>query len=388
MKKVLFERFGGLGDVAPVMVAARNYKKKYPDAQIDIALRCDGPVVQSDLLKGVPWVNKALDFVQIGPWGTRGIRYKHGVRNIESVYKDYDEVFDYMFITEGNNTCRYNPINKPLDEWKASRNSNWINWYDQHLMWVNIDPNKVSDEDKRPEFYITKDEEKYANIFDGYKKVVLINPGASSCARTWYPHKFEQLVKETIEKVESSLVGVWDQKKNKWCFYDKSGEQNIDIDVSSAIRKTMIYIYYANLYIGVDTGFTHVAEGFNKKHIALYSTVPWWTRAKYYKHQTHIDPGETNPEFYTFTLGAGDPLRIKDGIDTMSKREKRLEELYKAGTESKVAAEILDTDVIGLDMEFKALKDKISSFHRQQSKALSGVKVSDVFNKIKELLNV
>jgi hypothetical protein len=145
----------------------------------------------------------------------------------------------------------------------------------------------------------------------------------------------------------------------------------------------MALVAVSDLYIGADTGFSHIAEGLGVRNIAVYSTVPAWTRNKYYKNQVEVDPGQTNPEFYTFNLGLGDPLRVIEGLSSLTPREKQIEELYGLKASAEVAAEALNTDVEGATLELESFLRKNASFERQQSKALSTVSAEQVFELIK-----
>jgi hypothetical protein len=181
------------------------------------------------------------------------------------------------------------------------------------------------------------------------------------------------------------VVAFWDQKNTVWILISKKGMTRLSVPGVSPIRASMALVSQADLFIGADTGFSHVAEGLGVKHIAIYSTVPAWTRAKYYKFQTPIDPGVNNPEFYTFNLGLGDPLRVKDGLANLTEREKQVKKLYESGVGPSEAAEALNTDIEGAKYELHALKAKEASWERMQSKALSTVTPELVMEKVKAL---
>jgi len=254
---VLLTRYGGLGDVAPVMIAAEQLTKR--GKEVTVALRDDGGAIkQSELLKNTNLCHKILDFRQVGPWGNRCVKYKDGWKSIETIYDDYDQVVDFMYITEGNSTCRTNFVKKPTDIWKVTRNSNYINWVDQHLAWVGIDPYSVPEDEKRPTFLLSKDEKKEAKkLKKGYSKLFCIHPVASSMARTWYQAK--ELIPMPHEEYKNCLIAVWNPTDNDWDFVLPDGKFKIDIKADSPIRSSMIVLGACEMFIGVDTGFTHVA---------------------------------------------------------------------------------------------------------------------------------
>lgn len=382
-KTYLLTRFGGIGDVAPVSVAAEQLTKL--GHSVTVAIREDGPVKQSELFKNIKVCDKVLDFRQMGPWGSRCVKYKDGWISIDSIYHEFDVVVDFMNIIEGNSTCKSAFVTKPSYVWELTRNSNWVNWYDLHLAWVGIDPDSVPSEEKNPHFLLSQEERKEAKKLRAkYSKVIGIHPYASSQARTWYQAK--ELLPMIHDEYDNSLIIAWNPEINDWDFVIKEGRIPVKVKSSHPMRKSMIMLQACDIFIGADTGFTHVAEGLKKKHIAIYSTVPAWTRAKYYKFQTPIDPGVKHPEYYNFCIQTGDPLRIEDGEKLLTKREKLILKLYKEQAPIEVVLKELNCDRQGADLEIESLIKKTESWSRQQSKALSDVSAKMVLTKIKELL--
>lgn len=379
MKKVLLTRFGGMGDLAPLTTVGAQLKKR----GWNVTLACrDGGEGQrhSDLFFKNPSFDTVLDLREVGPWHTRSVKTQLGWGSVNNIYPDFDLVLDYMNIIEGNNTS-------PLvndEAWQHSRSSNWRNWYDLHLEWANIDPTQVPDEEKRPIFTLAPSEGKlFEHLKEKYSHIFVVQTNASSLSRTWY--QAEKLVGMLVQAYENPLVAYWHPTQNCWVVSTKQGASKLNVPNYPALRVSMALISVADLYIGADTGFTHVAEALGVKHIAIYSTVPWWTRAKYYKFQTPIDPGQKNPEFYTFNLGLGDPLRIAEGREGMSPREKQVEKLFKQKASVEEAAEALNTDLDGARYELDAFIRKQASWERIQSKALSTVTPEMVLGKVKEL---
>jgi hypothetical protein len=382
LKKVLLTRFGGMGDLAPMTVVGAQLKKRGWD--VTLACRYDGPNQRhSEMFIQNPAFDTVMDLKMTGPWGDRCIKTQLGWCSVNSIYKDFDLVLDYRNIIEDNNTS---PVVKegPGEAWQWSRNSNWRNWYDLHLEWANIDPTQVPDDDKRPIYTLLPGEsEIFASLRKQYSHVFVIQTNASSLSRTWY--QAEKMPRALLEAYPNAVVAFWDQKNTVWILISKKGMTRLSVPGGSPIRASMALVSQADLFIGADTGFSHVAEGLGVKHIAIYSTVPAWTRAKYYKFQTPIDPGVNNPEFYTFNLGLGDPLRVKDGLANLTEREKQVKKLYESGVGPSEAAEALNTDIEGAKYELHALKAKEASWERMQSKALSTVTPELVMEKVKAL---
>jgi hypothetical protein len=382
VKKVLLTRYGGMGDLAPLTVVGKQLKKQ--GYHVTLACRDGGEAQRhTEMFVGNPSFDALLDLKMVGPWGTRCIKSQLGWCSVNSIYSDFDLVLDYMNIVESNNTS---PVVKdgPGEAWQNSRSSNWRNWYDLHLEWANIDPTKVSDEDKRPVYTLLPGEEKlFEKLKQTFSNVFVVQCSASSLSRTWYQAK--HLPELLLKQYPKAVVAYWDNKANCWVMISEKGASRLDVPGISPLRMSMALVAQADVFIGADSGFSHVAEGLGVKHIAIYSTVPWWTRAKYYKHQTVIDPGMNNPEFYTFNLGLGDPLRTQEGLASLSERERQVDALYEAGKDVTEAAEILNTEPDGARLELQALMAKKAAWERQQSKALSTVKPEMVMEKVKVL---
>lgn len=381
MKKVFISRFGGHGDLAPVTSVAKYLKSK--GWYVVLGVRDGGPGQrQSEMLLKTPCADMVVDIKEMGPWRTRCVNTPKGWVSVNAILHEYDLVIDYMNIVENNNTS---PITKnaPGSEWETSRNSNWVNWADLHFAWAGIDPTKVSDEAKRPVFTLLPGEkDTFKDLKKAHSNLFVIQPYASSLARTWY--QANHLPKMLLEAYSNPAICLWDGRENGWKLITKQGASNLQVNGNAPLRASMALIANADLYIGVDTGFTHVAEALNTPHIAIYSTVPAWTRAKYYKHQIPIDMGEKHPEFYTFNLGLGDPLNVIEGLNNLSAREKLVHRIYNERPPLEVACQALSTDPEGLNLEIKALNAKLQSFERIQSKALSLVTPEMVMEKAKK----
>jgi len=378
-KKYLLTRFGGIGDSAPMMVVAKQLKKL--GHTVDIALREDDHGnKQVDLLKGTDCCDAAMTFKEIGPWKTRCVSHKFGWVDITNIYANYDEIIDYMNIIEYNDTCKSSFQTGPADEWKKHRNSNWQNWYDLHLAWANIDPNSVPDDEKRPQYLLNSEEWQETRLIkDDYTKVIVLNPNASSLARTWYQAK--ELIKPLLKQYPGAGVFFWSPSKSVWEIFTEKGVSEYSSPIKSPLRASMCVVGAADIYVGADTGFTHIAEGLNIPHIAIYSSVPGWTRAQYYKHQTVIDKG-----FYSFSLTLGDPLRIEEGLEGLSKHDKKLMSIHESGASIQEAARLLNTTPEGVNLEMQAIKTRIESFERVQSKSLSKVKVKEILGHINRII--
>lgn len=381
--KVLLTRFGGIGDCFPVGAAASYMADNRHD--VTVALRDDGGAVKQSSLYKHDKKFKVIDFKEIGPWRDRCVSTEAGWQDINLTYPNYDFVVDFMNIIEGNSTCLTTNTKDPWKTWEKSRNSNYQNWYDLHFAWIGANPMWVMDKYKRPNLVLSEEEKTLASNFKSkYSKLFVIHPFASSLARSWYQAK--ELVPRIFKEYEGAAIVFWNPQKNDWDLLTRKGVTTMPKLVEDPLRNTMTLVSTADLVISVDTGCAHIAEGLGVKSLVIYSTVPAWTRNQYYKHQTAIDPGVNNPQYYTFSLSLGDPLRVKDGQEALTEREKLVIDLYERGVEHNEAMDLLNTDARGAELELKGVMAKRETWERQQSKALSSVTVDSVFSKIKEII--
>lgn len=381
--KVLLTRFGGIGDIFPTMAVARYMKNRGDD--VTVALRDDAEGgKQTDLYSNQDIT--LLDFRQVGPWGNRCIKTPDGWVTIQSTYKDYDLVVDYTNVIESNSSSPANSSD-PTKFWQRSRSSNWVNWYDIHFAWANIDPTTVPDSAKRPFISLTEEEEKLSNEFKSqYSHVFVVSPFASSLARSWYQARDLLPMIEQNKAYKNVALICWEPGAKMWVLRTNKGSTPAKEFSPNSLRNSMIYLKAADAVICVDTGISHIAEGLGAKCLTLYSTVPWWTRAKYYENQVHIDLGEHNPDYYTFSLGLGDPLRILEGRSLLTDRELLIEKLRSRNASFEEASKELNTDLHGAKMELQAYMAKQESWERQQAVALTLINPLSVFEKIKEMV--
>lgn len=379
--KVLLTRFGGIGDCFPTIATAKYLASQGHD--VTVGLRDDGDKVKQSALFTEEKDFKIVDIKQVGPWSDRCVKTDIGYESVPSTYGNFDTVIDYMNVIENNSTSPFNNMTELWEFWQRSRNSNYVNWYDMHFAWANVDPSKVSEEWKRPSLILSEEEKDIAAGFKAkYSKLFVIHPFASSLARSWYQAK--NLVPKILDEYSGAAILFWNPQESNWDLLTSKGPTKLPKLVDNPLRETMVVLSVADIVISVDTGCSHIAEGLGTKAIVIYSTVPAWTRNKYYKHQTHIDPGDNNPEFYTFSLGLGDPLRVKDGIEAMGEREKLVKQLFERRANLQEAMDELNTDAQGAELELNLYMKKQEALERQQSKALSSVSVDSVFKLIKE----
>ena len=319
--RYLLTRFGGKGDALFLTAVAHQLAKHYT---VDVAVnesaisllennpdidtlyptrRMGPPPMQKNVKNGHP-----MDMVLIdGDWVS--------VESLYSRYKTEDavrplNVTNYRFVIESNSMH---------PDICGSMNSNYINTYDQHLGWAGVDPNKIPDAEKRPYYYTTAEERKWADsVFENLKRpIVMVQTFASSPARTYF--RLSELVNKLTPQVGTLLV--W--YANHWQIGNGGLPAPEGID---PMRATAAMIEKADLLISADTCVSHLAEAMNTQHVTYYSTVPAWCRSKYYSNEITVDAEvKYMGNICKCSIIARDcPRRQKEAWDNLTERERSL----------------------------------------------------------------
>lgn len=277
-------RYGGMGDALFLTAVAHQLAKHYI---VDVATR-DTTV---PLLQHNPDIDTIYPVERFGPPPMQ-VNKKNGHPvdlvlvdggwiTVEALYERYktDHAFrkynatNYRFVIESNT------LHPDLG---MSQNSDFINTYDTHLSWAGIDPEKIAPMEKRPFYYTTEKERKWAkSIFANFRKpVVMVQTFASSPARTYF--RLSELVTKLTPEVGTLMVWYGDG----WRVGNSPVKPPEDIPL---IRASAALIELADLLISADTCVSHLAEALDTQHVTYYSTVPAFTRSMYYINEITVD---------------------------------------------------------------------------------------------------
>jgi len=317
IKRFLLVRYGGLGDAMFMTAVAKELHSR--GYLVDIACRADGV----PLLENNPDINKIFPTQRFGIMphisGKPVNLVKFGDVWIPDIglYEQYPSsipgrnfnVADYFRVIEN---CTLHP------EIATTQQSDYINTYDQHLIWAGIDPNRVAD--KSPRYYITDDERQWAaKVTNNWGKYVLIQTYASSPARS-YVH-----VTDLIQAAEEAGYTAVHWDGYKWIVDDYPLAMPKGIN---SMRATAALIETADLLISADTCVSHIAEALGTKHLTFYTTVPAWTRSQYYKHEITIDTSkpvlEDGQPCKCCVIGRDCQTRQEEARKKMTKKEQQL----------------------------------------------------------------
>lgn len=391
-------RVGGLGDCVALTAVARVLNER----GYDVDLIFGSPTGQvTTLVEKLPFIHKVRDAFRVNNVDC----VKNGENEyiaIEIIKEEYDEVFDLKFSIEDNRAGL-----NGSEGWKASINSNYMNWVDISLAWCNIDYTKISDEKKRPQIMMPDHDlsdlgkmskytdwvanetpvgmkSDYFDLMQSHRsyKVIGIQLQASSLTRSWY--EAPRLPHILHEKYPDDIVLIYSQTSG-WQAITKSGQVKLDLPEGyDPLCCSTALISQMDVFISADSGFSHVAEAVRTPNVTIYTTVPGWTRAKYYKFAHIIDA--LVPCSPCFNLDIFCPIEKKKAINGLTDRER---EIVKLGDEE---ANIFDvarkfgTVPKAIDDEYKSAKQRIQALSAMEPACVKSITSDMILQKVEEIL--
>lgn len=369
-KSAIVYRLGGLGDILIITPVAKELRKR--GYEVDA---CFGSPTTNvfKLLGNLNLYRKIYSYSRFPATNMDVFVLDNGdAASVDMLKPHYDLVVDYKFSIELNSHYR-EQAQHPGKEWMVSQNSNYMNWVDMMFAWAGIDPASIADDDKRPMYKVEPEEDEWAKKLIRWGKpdlVVVIQPNASSLVRTWYhPQQLPRAITEAYPEKNIQFI-VWDGNqwvhlKGKHVFPIKPPENMDPVRASAAV------VNNCDLFIGADSGFVHVAEALEIPHIAIYTTVPAWTRNKYYKYEAFLEPiGNTFGGVQCrpcFMLDRYCPRIREKAISQLSEREARIKQAMERNENPAEIAIELQTTQPGLMQEANLLQQRFNALIEQQA---------------------
>jgi ADP-heptose:LPS heptosyltransferase len=377
----LMLRAGGVGDIIILTAVA----KVLHDKGYDVDFFCGSPTGEVHKLienlyffKSVKQVNRLN--------GIDCIRDGENFISVELFKQNYDEVYDFKFSVE-NNVAGLNP----KIGWRNSINSNYMNWVDLSLAWCNIDYTKISDNDKRPQIKLDASIEYTewlktlpfnTNGAERDYKIIGIQLQASSLVRSWY--RAQELPDIVHVRYPNDVVLIYTGAE--WVVISKSGKERIVFPESlNPLMCSAWLVGMMDVFISADSGMSHIAEATGTKCITIYTTVPAWTREKYYKYSYPINATcECHP---CFGLDVFCPLERKRAEESLTPVEKDIIACQKAGTNITEVAKKYQTVPRAVDEQYEAATKKLQALSAKMPKCVEGITPEIIMDKLTEILN-
>lgn len=379
MKKdnFLFCRFGGIGDAMILTAVAQAIKKTFPKDTVDLAVR-EG---QEIIFNNLDCYDKVYPIKRMPhPYsGMNCVKTRNGWESLEKRKEKYSVVIDYVNSIE-NNSMHHNQA-KNLGEWMQSQNSNFVNWIDMSFGWAKLDPTKFSGEEKRPIYKVEENERKWATdkLADLPRPIIAVNTFASSRARSYFDTM--PLIKDLISEIKGCTVLYW--VGNAWQVIVDGGDKILCQEPT--IRESASIIEQVDCFVCADSGFSHIAEAMGVESVGFYTTVPAWTRNKYYKHSHDIQIDL--PCSPCFTLHSQCPLNRQRALESLNKRESEVFSFANSGAPIELAVSRLNTTPDKLQQELQAINMKLDSLASVTPDCLASITCDMIVDKVKEALD-
>lgn len=382
-KTALMLRVGGVGDAMLLTTVGKQLNKQGYDVDFFVG----SPTGMIHELFKLPYFRTVKQIIRITNIDAVKQEDSEDFIAVACLLKNYDEVFDFKYSIEDNRpSANYNKH----EGWRVTINSNYQNWTDISLQWANIDPTKVSDEDKRPELYIDKEDKRYCNWLDEVGivakdrrdfNVIGIQLQASTLIRSWY--KAAELPKMIHEKYPNDIVLVY--TNDGWQAITRHGMNKIkfDSDLDNLVSSAHL-ISRMNCFISADSGMSHVAEALDVHTITTYTTVPAWTRAKYYQYSHSIE--STPPCHPCFVLDVFCPLERIEAAKTMTTREKEIVETLEKNGDMRELCKRFNTVPRAIQGEYESSKKRVESLSAVEPACVKSITAEAILEKLDEIL--
>ena len=200
--------------------------------------------------------------------------------------------------------------------------SSFSNVYDNHLAWAGIDPNKLTDEEKSPQMFVSKEEEDWArSVLPADRRTVMVQTASSSLVKT-YPSS--DVVKWLKEHGYSVLL--WEETGERTGRWLLDAMEIAIPQKMSPLRATAALLTQSCFAVTADTGTAHMAEALGVMHLTYYTFVPAWTISKYYRYEVTVDASVMldGRECKCYQLVRDCPRKNAEAFDKLTKSEKEL----------------------------------------------------------------
>lgn len=383
--KYMMSRFGGIGDAVILTVVARELIDRGHEVHLSV------PQHQVSLFDNLPeCFTKVLETARFqghidcikGKWGWMSVE---AMKDEFTVFMgEKDRTFapiDYKYSIELNANMGHAGRADYMGYWLRSQNSNFQNWVDLSLGWAGIDPQSVPDERKVPVYRQREPEKNWARrtLRGASEPIIGLHMFASSLSRTYYRH--EDVAKALLEAYPTATIIHW--MGDHWIQGSKAGFKRLELP-EHFLRHSVSLVKGMDLIICADSALSHYAAAVDTPSITTYTTVPPWTRGKYYPKGRGI-VGDV-PCHPCFNLHRYCPLNQKRAEETLSDREKQMLELEQGGAPPPEAAKVLGTHVESLNHEYNAMRQRMEGIAGMVPDCVKDITPERILAEVKEVL--
>jgi heptosyltransferase II len=257
---LFFASCGGIGDLVCNMVVVDEMKSLNPNSKIIFG-------IQNKALKQIIELNPNIDEIVPYPYLGNGTLKSFKEEELKLKSK-YDQVILFDIASKG----KIKWIRK-IKRWLQKKG--W-DTDKRHMLQRHADSAGIKLENKKTKFYYDQNDENIANEFlkkNGVSEndfVVMISHTVTGARflRNWPIEKFEQLVSR-ITKNFCCKVIVTGTKDDSMINVD-----SVVYALGFPLRPTACLIKRSNLFIGMDSGLTHIAGCFKCEIVSIHSGYP------------------------------------------------------------------------------------------------------------------
>lgn len=370
-KRYLICRFGGIGDAIIITPVLKWIHEKL-DSEVHFAV----PEHQVKLFDNLAFIDKVLPTRRFQPGNMDCVPYKDlGWVSLMAIMDTYDMPIDLKNSVENNSLYPY--LAPKVGGWASSQNSNFQNWIDLTFGWCKIDPSKVPGEDKSPIYKIKPTEIKWAKreLPDGLK--IALHCEASSHSRTWY--RVTSLGNKIVESFPDATVLVWNE--GLWHVVKSGVSKPLQCP---DIRKSLALLNECDVVFAADSMISHFAEALGVPYVAVYSTVPAWTRTKYYKYSHPIEVQmDCHP---CFNLHRDCPYNREHALEQLTERERKIYDYQRQNKQPSEVAHELNTTPQLIVEEFNLLTEKLDKVAQREPPCIGKISEDTIVAKLKEII--
>jgi heptosyltransferase-3 len=257
--KILFITATNLGDTVLSMGALDELIRRYPHARFTIAC---GPAV-TELFKSIPQVEKIIPMVK-GPFVSH---WRHLAR--QTLRHKWDVVVDLR-----NSILSRLYICKKIHVWNKQQDT--LHKVEQIAQVIGAAPAPA------PRlWYSASDHTDAKNIIPERQKTLIIGPTAKWPGKIWPAENYAALAKALTAKdsalfgAKIAVIAATGEEKQGYALYDQlDADIRIDLIAKCPLSVVSAILSRATLYIGNDSGLTHLAAASGCKTLALFG--PGW----------------------------------------------------------------------------------------------------------------
>ncbi len=285
IKKILVIRLDHIGDLIFSTPTFRTIKKTYPEVKLDILVSRHN----KDIVKNSPFIDEIMTYD--APWFKRKdkrlIKLKEFIRLIRALRKErYDIGIDLrgdlrhiilMYAAGIKYKLGYGItgggflLDKEISYFSAD-----------HEIEHNLNLLKaigIESEYKKTEFFVSDEDRNFAENFcseNGLKPedfIVCLHPGAGYPSKRWISKRWAQLIDRLAQEFKAKVIiaGTKEDKVIADNIKKMIGTKVVDAIGKTSLGKLAALLKKAKLFIGTDSGPSHIASAMGIPSVILYS---------------------------------------------------------------------------------------------------------------------